>query len=131
MQQQVILNLTTLKFSDLQKLDISGEFVIETATAGSYSNYLVRSVSGLAGLTVSTPCQIECFFASDCHFVLLVVNSLCLIGNFKMIPVSLSYTSPYEVSVPKGIQNYDLILYSRYKSFTIILGHILKFKPNQ
>ncbi len=61
-----------------------------------------RSVGGLSGLSVPTPCQIECLFSSDCHFVVLVVSSACIIGNFQLTPVYMGYYFPRTVSIFKG-----------------------------
>jgi len=61
-----------------------------------------RSVGGLSGLSVPTPCQIECLFSSDCHFIVLVVSSACVIGNFQLTPVYMGYYFPRTVSIFKG-----------------------------
>ncbi len=61
-----------------------------------------RTVGGLTGLSVPAPCQIECLFSADCHFVVLVVNSGCTIGNFKLPPVDQGYYVPRSASIFKG-----------------------------
>ena len=76
--------------------------MVKTATTYSYTNYLFRTVGGLSGLTVSTPCQIECLFSADCHFVILVVNSVCAVGNFKLPYVSFGYANARTASIFKG-----------------------------
>jgi hypothetical protein len=72
---------------------------VETATTNSYTNFLVRRVPGRSVLTLPTPCQIECLFAVDCHFTILVVNTDCAIGNFKLPSVSLGLNSPRVASI--------------------------------
>ncbi len=61
-----------------------------------------RTVGGLTGLSVPTPCQIECLFSADCHFVVLVVNSACTIGNFKLPSVEQGFNAPRIASIFKG-----------------------------
>jgi hypothetical protein len=89
-------------FSDKISADISKLFFVETATYMSYSNFLFRRASGTSVLTLPTPCQIECLFASDCHFVILVVNSDCAIGNFKKPMVSMGLVNQRIASIFMG-----------------------------
>ena len=60
-------------------------------------------MSVAADLSVPGPCQIECLFASDCHFNVLVVGSTCIIGNFKIPPVGFGYYFPRTTSIFKGL----------------------------
>ena len=89
-------------FLDKISADISQIFVQKMATDYSYTNYLIRNVAGLSGLTVPTPCQIECLFSADCHFVILVVSTSCAVGNFKLPYTSFGLVNARTASIFKG-----------------------------
>ena len=84
--------------------DIFQAFAVENATIYSYSNYLIRefALSSLS-LPTETQCQLECYFSTDCHFVVVINSTLCVIGNFKIAPsTQLNYNDPAVVFVYKG-----------------------------
>ena len=84
--------------------DISQAFAVENATIFSYSNYLIRAFNLLGlSLPTETQCQLECYFATDCHFVAVISSTLCVIGNFKIAPsTQLNYNDPVVVFIYKG-----------------------------
>jgi hypothetical protein len=85
--------------------DISQAFATENATIFSYSNFLIRKFN-LIDLTLltETQCQLDCYFATDCHFVAIINSTLCVIGNFKITPsTQLNYNDPAVVFIYKGL----------------------------